>query len=68
MDRRGMPPRLLTIREMVGILLRQHNQLCIVGENWARNFVRRQDELQLKYNRKYDYQCARCEDLDLIRA
>jgi hypothetical protein len=40
-DRHGMPPRLLTIYKIAGILLYQHNQLYIVGENWARNFVRR---------------------------
>jgi hypothetical protein len=38
-----------------------------VGENWIRNFVNRHDEIKSKYNRKYDYQRAKCEDPDIIR-
>jgi hypothetical protein len=37
-----------------------------VGEKWASNFVKRHDDLQSKWNRKYDYQRALCEDLVLI--
>lgn len=38
-----------------------------VGKNWASNFVRRQPELTTRFNRKYDYQRAKCEDPTLIR-
>jgi hypothetical protein len=31
------------------------------------NFVRRHEALQARYNRKYDYQRAKCEDPTLIR-
>jgi hypothetical protein len=68
MDRRGMPPRLAAVRQMAGILLRQHRPGASVGEKWARNFINRQDALKSKYNRKYDYKRAQCEDPELIRA
>ena len=38
-----------------------------VGEHWVQNFIKRDDELKSKYNRKYDYQRAKCEDPRLIR-
>jgi hypothetical protein len=38
----------------------------VVGKNWASNFVRRTPEIDSKYNRKYDYQRAKCEDPKLI--
>jgi hypothetical protein len=68
MDRRGMPPPIGTIRQMAGLLLSQHGRTASVGENWSRKFINRQESLKSKYNRKYDYQRAQCEDLALIRA
>jgi hypothetical protein len=38
-----------------------------VGQRWAGNFVRRQPELQTRFQRKYDYQRAKCEDPEVIR-
>lgn len=35
---------------------------------WAHNFVKRHTELTTRYNRKYDYQRAKCEDPNAIRA
>jgi len=68
MDRRGTPPTLATVGVMAGLLASQHGKPATVGKNWARNFVNRHDTLKSKYNRKYDYQRAKCEDPDLIRA
>jgi hypothetical protein len=38
-----------------------------VGERWASNFVKRHDDLQSKWNHKYDYKRALCEDPTLLR-
>ena len=37
-----------------------------VGIKWPENFVRRTAELKTRFNRKYDYQRAKCEDPELI--
>jgi hypothetical protein len=37
-----------------------------VGKNWATNFVKRRPDLCPKYNRKYDYQRALCEDRETM--
>jgi hypothetical protein len=33
-----------------------------LGQKWASRFVKRQSELQTKWNRKFHSQRARCED------
>ena len=38
-----------------------------VGQNWAATFVKRQPELKVKFNRKYDYKRALCEDPEVIQ-
>jgi hypothetical protein len=38
------------------------------GQYWVSRFIKRYDDLQSKYNRKYDYQRAKCEEPILIRA
>ena len=70
MDQRGMPPRVATVRQMAGILAAQRagsTTIQPIGKNWAQTFLKRHDELQSKWNRKYDYQRAKCEDPVLIR-
>ncbi|KKF92977.1 DDE superfamily endonuclease [Ceratocystis platani] len=37
-----------------------------VGKRWASNFVKRQPDLKTRFNRRYDYQRAKCEDLTII--
>jgi hypothetical protein len=37
-----------------------------VGKNWAENFIKRTPELKVKFNRKYDYSRAKCEDPKVI--
>ena len=38
-----------------------------VGARWAMNFVKRQPLLKIRFQRRYDYQRARCEDPTTIR-
>ena len=70
-DQRGAPATVAIIRQMANILLAERvkgtSQMpVVVGKNWASNFVRRTPEIDSKYNRKYDYQRAKCEDPKLI--
>ncbi len=70
-DQRGTPPTATIVREMADLLLveRVRNTSIepnTVGKNWVYNFVQRHPELQSKYNRKYDYQRAKCEDPKII--
>ncbi|EDN05075.1 conserved hypothetical protein [Histoplasma mississippiense (nom. inval.)] len=54
---------------MANLLLvsRGSNPSPTVGECWVRNFVNRHEELKSKFSLKYDYQCALCEDSEVIR-
>jgi hypothetical protein len=54
------------VEEMASRLLADRDA-SPVGKNWASNFVKRQQELKTRFNRKYDYQRAKCEDPTLIR-
>jgi hypothetical protein len=36
--------------------------LCGLSAIWPSTFVKRQPELQVKFNRKYDYKRALCKD------
>jgi hypothetical protein len=67
MDQRGMPLRIATIWQMASLLAMQRPGSQPVGERWAYNFVKRHNELQSKWNRKYDYKRALCEGPTLIR-
>lgn len=67
MDRRGMPPTQASVRQIVNLLLAQRGNLKIAGKCWVVRFINRHEELKSKYNRKYDYQRAKCEDPALIR-
>ena len=72
MDQRGLPPRPDSVRQMANLLLEKRSDLgqgsgSGVGKRWVINFVRRHQALQTRYNRKYDYQRAKCEDLAIIR-
>ena len=61
----GYPPRLADVEEMANNLLWVRNQ-DLVGKRWAANFVKRRPELKVKFNRKYDYSRALCEDSEII--
>jgi hypothetical protein len=60
MDQRGMPPRTSTVRQMASLLAAQGGSRP-VGERWVYDFIKRHDDLQSKWNRKYDYQRAKRE-------
>ena len=64
LDDQGFPPQLAIVRDTANIVLTNRGQqpAPTVGKNWVTNFVKRQPLLQTKYNRKYDYQRAMCED------
>ena len=69
MDSRGAAPRPATVGEMANILLatRGTNPSPTVGKNWVSTFVKRRDELQSRYSKRYDYQRAQNEDPQSIR-
>lgn len=69
LDTQGFPPRISIVREIANLILanRDASPPQTVGKNWATNFVNRQDSIRTMYNRKYDYQRAKCEDLVLIQ-
>jgi hypothetical protein len=64
---RGFPPRLAAVADMANSLRAERN-LSHVGVNWPSTFVKRRPELQMKFNRKYDYKRALCEDPKTIQA
>ena len=68
LDNQGFPPQLAIVRDIANILLANRGQQLAptVGKNWVTNFVKRYPSLQTKYNRKYDYQRAMCEDREQI--
>lgn len=73
MDTRGMPPTKALVQQMAELLLSERGQDASqpkpsIGKNWVSNFIKRHTELESKYNRKYDYQRAKCENPDTIRA
>ena len=65
LDLRGFSPRLAAVKDMANLLLaaRSAGQ---VGKNWPKNFVKRIPELKVRFNRKYDYTRAKCEDPEVI--
>jgi hypothetical protein len=69
MDQRGLAPRPDAVRQMATLLLEKRsdsNSNSYIGQRWVTNFVRRHQALQCRYNRKYDYQRAKCEDPKVI--
>jgi hypothetical protein len=65
LDAKGFPPRLSGVKDMANRLLAKRDAQC-VGVNWAATFVKRRPELATRFNRKYDYQRALCEDPEAI--
>ena len=65
LDSRGFPPRLADVANMANSL-RAERGLSQVGLNWPSTFVKRRPNLRIKFNRKYDYKRALCEDPDNI--
>jgi hypothetical protein len=66
LDSKGFPPRYRGVEDMANQILAERDA-GRVGPRWAANFVKRQPELTTRFNRKYDYQRALCEDPEIIR-
>ena len=65
LDARAFPPRLSGVEDMANRLLMERNA-GRVGTRWPSNFIKRQPQLVTRFNRKYDYQRAKCEDPIII--
>jgi hypothetical protein len=63
---RGFPARYRDVEEMANRLLADRDVLP-VGKRWAINFIKRQPQLKMRFQRKYDYRRAKCEDPTIIR-
>ena len=61
----GLPPRFRGVEEMANRLLTDRDASSI-GKRWARNFVKRYEELDTLFFRRYDYQRAKCKDPTII--
>ena len=72
MDKCGLPLQISTVNHLAQLLLSARlsisTEAVTIGGHWVNRFVKRHPELNLKYTRKYDYQCAKYEDPKLIRA
>ena len=66
LDARGFPPRLAAVKDMADSLLAERHR-DPVGQNWAATFVKRRPKLKVKFNRKYSYKRALCEDPKVIK-
>jgi hypothetical protein len=65
LDSRGFPPRPQSVQEMANLLLAERDESPI-GKNWTSSFIARRTEIKTKFNRKYDYKRAQCEDPVII--
>lgn len=73
MDTRGTSPTQALVREMAELLLAERVQVASaippkIGQRWVYRFIQRHPEIKSRYNRKYDYQRAKCEDPEVVRA
>jgi len=66
LDLRGFAPKLSAVIDIANKLLTVWNS-GRVRIKWPSNFVKRSPELKTRFNRKYDYQRAKCEDPEVIR-
>ena len=66
LDSRGFPSRHRDVEEMANRLLADRDA-SPVGKRWAINFIKRQPQLKTCFQRRYNYQRAKCEDPIAIR-
>ena len=64
-DSQVFPPRYCDVEDMAN-RLRAARDASPVGQRWASNFVKRQEQLRTRFTRPYDYQRALCEDPKVI--
>jgi hypothetical protein len=65
LDSCGFALKYNAVRDMANNLLAEHSD-SKVGIKWPENFVQRTPELKAHFNRKYDYQRAKCKDPEII--
>ena len=65
LDAQGFLLRPARLEDKANLLLAARGQ-PLVGKNWVTSFVRRHPKLWIKFNRKYDYKRALCEDPKLV--
>ena len=73
MSQCGLPLQFSTVHYLAKLLLSARlkssaSEKATIGELWVNHFIKRHPELKSKYTRRYDYQRARCEDPELIKA
>ena len=68
LDERGFPLRIQDLRDAAKLLLNQRDPAGKIGRDWPTNFTKRRPEIKAKFNRKYDYERALCEDPEKIQA
>lgn len=68
LDERGYPLRIQDLRSAAKLLLNQRDPAGTIGRDWPTNFIKRKPEIKSKFNRKYDYARALCEDPQKIQA
>jgi hypothetical protein len=66
LDAQGFGPRLADVAAIANSLRAKRN-LGHVSTNWPSTFVKRQPELKVKFNRRYDYKRALCEDSGVVQ-
>jgi hypothetical protein len=66
LDKRGLPSRPFMVRDMANILLSQRVDQQI-GENWVYRLIQRRSELKSRFSRRYNYECAKCENQKIIQ-
>ena len=66
----GMSPNQVYIRQMAELVLKERvdGASSILGKHWVGNFISWHSKLKTRYNRKYDYQRAKCEDPKIMEA
>ncbi len=66
MDKRSIPPKTAVVRQMASLLAAQYPKSQPVSKEWVSEFIKHYNDLQSKWNCKYNYQRAKCEDLVFI--
>lgn len=69
MDLRGAALRPSMVREMADLFLQKRGTTLVlsVGEKWVTNFVKGRLLFSSRFSKQYNYECARCEDLKIIK-
>ena len=62
----GFPPRLAAVADIANSLRAERN-IGQVSVNWPSTFVKGRPKLTTKFNRKYNYKRALCEDPKIIQ-